>query len=189
MSERTGQSWKGETSKAHERRLREGFYEKFIRGRVIDIGAADDPITPDCDKWDYCLGNGDAEQMNGVHDETFLTVYASHILEHVQDPVRALINWWRILQPGGFLVVCVPSKTLYEKKESPPSRWNGDHKTFWNVCLSTGTHNLGLVEVAIDAGFENYIYSVRVLDDGYDANGDGHPQGEYSIELILAKPK
>jgi hypothetical protein len=34
----------GETSKAHARRRDEGWYEKYIFGQVIDIGAGDDPL-------------------------------------------------------------------------------------------------------------------------------------------------
>lgn len=200
MSERTGQDWKGETSKAHVRRYNEGFYECYFHGKIIDIGCADDSVE-DClhryfvydkprwtvDKWDYSLGNGDATLMEGVGDDTYDTVYASHVLEHLEKPVLALRNWMRILKPGGFLIVCVPEVDLYEKKHELPSRWNSDHKTYWNIGGSLMGHEKGIYSAATLAFRPNYIRSIRILDDGYDANGDGHPQGEYSIELIARK--
>ena len=75
-----------ETSKSKERRLQEGFYDKYIKGYGIDIGVGRidtfdgaDPIAlENCvhhDK-DTC----DAVTMNVFEDETFDYVYGSRIV-------------------------------------------------------------------------------------------------------------
>ncbi len=78
-----------ETSKAKERRIKEGFYEKYIYGKkVIDVGVGRldthdgaDPISLDAELHDKDIC--DATTMEAYQDETFDTVYASHILEHL----------------------------------------------------------------------------------------------------------
>jgi len=55
------------------------------------------------------------------------TVLLSHILEHVSDPYGLIDEAWRLIAPGGFLVVCVPR--------------NDEHRTHaglwdWNKLLA-----------------------------------------------------
>lgn len=190
MKERTGQDWDGETSKAAPRRMHENFYVRYINGKAgIDIGCADDPIDARFDHWDFSLGSGDATHMQGVPDGKYETVYASHILEHLHHPITALRNWWRILKPGGHLIVCVPHRDLYEQSKRLPSRWNSDHKTMW-LPFDNEFPARGLMITAAMAFGAQHIKSVRVLDDDYRPRCEKteHPQGEYSIELIARKP-
>ena len=105
----------GETLKAEERRRREGWYHKCIRHPGIDIGCQNEPVDPEFRRWDLIHGDTDATFMKGVGDESYKTVYASHILEHLHNPIVALRNWWRILKEEGHLIVCVPHRDLYEK--------------------------------------------------------------------------
>ena len=48
----------GETAKAHARREREGFFDKYCKGEGLDIGYGGDPVVPDCSGQDF--RNGDA---------------------------------------------------------------------------------------------------------------------------------
>ena len=113
--------FKGETSKAAARRLREGWFTKFAPDWMsgIDIGCQEDFLNHTFRRWDYRFGDPDATYMDGVPDNVFHTVYASHLLEHLDDPVVALTNWYRITRPGGHLIVIVPHRDLYEKKKEP----------------------------------------------------------------------
>ena len=77
------QRYVGETSKAHGRRVRENFFEKYCRGEGLDVGYGGDVIVPGCAGWDF--RNGDAQYLPGVEDETFDFVYSSHCLEHMYD--------------------------------------------------------------------------------------------------------
>lgn len=179
----------GETTKADERRIREGWYRRFIRWPLLDIGAGDDPFPSYglCRHWDK--PDGDATMMEGVPAESYATVYASHVLEHLDDPARALTNWWRILNRGGFLIVIVPHCDLYEKQRYLPSRWNSEHKTLWLPFTNAGEIR-GLFETLFGAlsPLGAVFHSVRTIDFGYQAGAvDEHPGGEYSIEAIVRK--
>ena len=101
-----------ETSKARPRRLREGTFDRYLTGRGIDIGCGDDPITPDCLRWDR--PQGDAATLPGLEAESFDWVYSSHCLEDLPDPDAALRCWWEILKPGGCLVTCSCSYHVHE---------------------------------------------------------------------------
>ena len=181
-----------ETSKAKPRRSREGFFDLYCRGRGIDIGVGRidsvgaDPLLPDIDTWDK--DNGDATFMIGVQDETYDFVYSSHCLEHIENPALALKNWFRILKPGGFLLLYVPHRDLYESRTELPSVWNGDHKFFLLPDRDEPPFTLGLLPLL--AGNLSGIQSLRVYEcrEGWSPVPDGtHPHGEYSIEAIIEK--
>jgi SAM-dependent methyltransferase len=52
----------------------------------------------------------EACDLSMVRDGTYDFVLASHVLEHIANPLRALQEWTRILIPGGVLLVIVPDK-------------------------------------------------------------------------------
>jgi len=117
-----------ETSKCQNIRLQRGDFEKYLKGKGIDIGAGNDVlrvVNGTVRGWD--VPDGDAQKMAGVADNTYDFVYSSHCLEHVRDVPDALTNWLRILKPGGWLYIVVPDCVLYEKM-TWPSRFNPDHK-------------------------------------------------------------
>jgi SAM-dependent methyltransferase len=129
-----------ETEKARERRTKLGWFDKYLVGSGIDIGCGYDILkSPNpgftCRGWEQA--DGDAQYMRGISDNTYDFVYSSHCLEHMVDPSVALQNWWRILKPGGHLVVVVPDEDLYEQGIWP-SKGNGDHKTTWTVFKTPG---------------------------------------------------
>jgi len=188
-----------EILKAKDRREREGWYDKFAppNAKGIDIGGGCKPQTqlhPDNENWtvwDMCKGDGDATFMKGVPNNHYDVVHASHILEHVKNPKRALFNWYRILKPGGHLIVLVPHRDLYEKKLAPPSRWNHDHKTFWvphRPEEDAPPTTKGLLDEILGALPRARVIQLRILDEGFKSAGDyEHSLGEYSIEAIVRK--
>jgi len=52
----------------------------------------------------------EACDASGISDEAYDFVAASHVLEHVANPLRALEEWKRILRPFGTILVVVPHK-------------------------------------------------------------------------------
>ncbi|MFZ2072724.1 MAG: class I SAM-dependent methyltransferase [Minisyncoccia bacterium] len=112
---------------------------KVLKGKGIDIGPSSDPVFPNVQMFDK--ENGDANEITKyVHDQ-FDYVYSSHCLEHMHDPKKALLDWWKLVKPGGYLFFTVPDEDLYEQGVFP-SRFNPDHKaTFtlsktesWSPC-------------------------------------------------------
>lgn len=183
-----------ETKKAFERRLRDGWFDKFITGNVIDIGCGVygsfgvDPITPDCERHDIHIC--DAHTMDAYVNESYNTVYASHILEHLQDPIKAIQNWWRLLILGGCLVISVPDRDSYERQLTLPSRWNPDHKTMWVMDRKESDNDYTFdlydtVKAAI-GDFKLEYYEKAVTCTNLDRPNE-HGDGEYSIEIIARK--
>ena len=178
----------GETSKAQPRRLKEGFFNLYCRGRGIDIGCADDPLNlgdgKPVDTWD--LVNGDATYMEGIPDATYDFVYSSHCLEHLTFAAIGLQNWWRILKPGGFLILALPHRDKYEKRKLLPSQWNPDHKTMWLTSRNEPPNTFGIMPL-IEQELSGYAIA-RCLETECDiTTPDTHSIGEYTIEIVLKK--
>jgi ADP-heptose:LPS heptosyltransferase len=53
-------------------------------------------------------------------------VYSSHLLEHIKDYRAALKEWWRVIKPGGYLVLYLPHKLHYPNIGQEGA--NPDHK-------------------------------------------------------------
>jgi SAM-dependent methyltransferase len=180
----------GETSKRFDARMKDGFFTKYIQNSGIDIGCGEEPVSFEVQKWDIIYGNSDATFMEGVPDCHFDFAYSYHLLEHLDDPVTALRNWYRIIKHGGWLIVGVPHRDLYEKKTILPSRYNADHKSFYLPAYSEPPHTRSLVHTFQDALGNYRLISLQVYDAG-NTNFHApleHALGEYTIEIIIQKP-
>lgn len=177
---------RGETSKSYERRLREGFFDKYCQGEGLDIGCGADPITPSVSGWDIL--NGDAQYLKGIEDESFDYVYSSHCLEHLRDVRVSIRNWYRVVKKGGYLIIAVPHRDLFEKRKTLPSMFNGDHKHMFLLGESEEPDTLDILE-EIEQSIKNYdIVYAKICDEGY-TNTDSLEQsnGEYQIEVVIRK--
>ncbi|MDC7279104.1 class I SAM-dependent methyltransferase [Butyrivibrio fibrisolvens] len=177
---------KGETEKSHDRREREGFFEKYCQGEGLDIGCGEDPIVPGVSGWDIL--NGDAQYLNGIDDESFDYVYSSHCLEHMRDVRVAIKNWYRVVRKGGYLIIAVPHRDLYEKRKCLPSRWNGDHKHMFLLGVAEAPDTLDLEEEVKQSISEYDLIYAKVCDEGHTITDPLiHSDGEYQIEMVIKK--
>lgn len=94
---------------------------RFCKGKGIEIGSCgthlvkgsllvdivDDFSSEKVYKVDYIA---DAHALPEINDASFDYVCASHVLEHLTNPIKAIIEWSRILKPGGVLWLKVPDK-------------------------------------------------------------------------------
>ena len=177
-----------EARKSHPVRLQNGFIASYLSGNaILDIGYKgyiDDvvPIVPAATgvELDYPGYDGVTLPFDeGSQD----AVFASHCLEHITDFHNAFRDWHRVLRPGGFLIIMVPHKFLYEKKVDLPSNYNGDHKRFYTPSS---------LMKEVEASLPPNSYRLRHLvdnDAGYDyALPPGrHSGGCYEIELVIEK--
>lgn len=97
----------------------------YCIGRGLEIGAGK---TPYCDParttfLDKNVDDKDATENADivadadaipVPDATYDYVFSSHVLEHVQNTIRTLNEWLRVLKPGGVMVAVLPhaAKTI-----------------------------------------------------------------------------
>jgi len=109
-------------------------------------------------------------------------------LEHMDDPAVAIENWWRVLRPGGYLILYVPHRDLYEKKKELPSRWNIDHKHYFLIDKDEGPVTIGLVPL-IERTLSNavIVYAKECREGFKDPGLEVHSMGEYSIEIVVKK--
>ncbi len=155
-----------ETSKTNALRG-PGFADQYLKGKVLDIGCGRDIVCAWAQPFD--LEHGDAQRIRDfLREHSFDTVHSSHCLEHMIDPPAALIQWWDVVKPGGYLVVVVPHEDLYEQGIWP-SRFNHDHKATFRLGTPTKfspvSHDIGdLVSKLQDAE----VISAEIQDNGYD---------------------
>jgi SAM-dependent methyltransferase len=105
-----------------------------IHGRILDIGAGLDPITKNAEVFDKAQGDAQ-EVLRHFPKESFDTVFSSHCLEHMVDPLEAVTSWYSLVKPGGQLIVIVPDEDLYEQGHFP-SIFNSDHKATFTISKS-----------------------------------------------------
>lgn len=108
---------------------------------------------------------------------------SSHVIEHVEDPIEHLRELFRVVLPGGHVILHVPHRDLYEKSFAPPSRFNLDHKRFYTPAR--------LLE-QIERSYLINSYRIRAmmdLDAGFDYTipPDQHSGGHYSILCCVEK--
>lgn len=53
----------------------------------------------------------EATDLHQFEDDAFDFVLASHVLEHVANPIRALVEWKRIVREGGLIAFILPDRT------------------------------------------------------------------------------
>ena len=140
--------------------------QQALQGNGIDIGCGPDPVSPTARRFD--LEHGDANVISQFIKEQFDFVYSSHCLEHMHDPRKALLEWWKLVKPGGFLFVTIPDEDLYEQGVFP-SRFNDDHKATFTISKSSSwspvSHNVFDLARSLPGG---EIQSLQLQDRGYE---------------------
>lgn len=155
---------------------------RYTRGQGLDLGCGPNKI------WPHAIGvdNYTETALFGIQMKPDVVanvvdlkvfgsasmdwVFSSHVLEHISDYAAALKEWWRVLKPGGHLILYLPDEDDYPKVGEPGA--NIDHK--WNVNIDrvvdamkgVGSWDLVRCEKR-NAGIEYSIYFVfRKRTDG-----------------------
>ena len=127
-------------------RLRTFLADQYFRGRGLEIGALHRPMavpagvemsyadsftteelvrlwSPEVDGHrvlpvDVVTA---ATTLAGVEDERFDFVIASHVVEHLEDPVRCLRSLARVTRPGGCVFLALPDRRVTFDATRPPT--------------------------------------------------------------------
>lgn len=105
----------------------------------------------------------DAADLSQFADCGMDFVFSSHTLEHIEDHLRALLEWWRVIKVGGHLVLYLPHADFYPRKGEPDA--NPDHcHDFLPNDIIEAMHAIGewdlVVNEARDAGDEYSLLQV-----------------------------
>ncbi len=179
-----------ETEKAHAPRLKSGFYDRFMQGRGIDVGYAGyvdnpEPVVANAIGVDLNYPGYDGVTLPFANESQDF-VFAAHVLEHIGDYGQAIREWYRVTKVGGFLIICVPHRDLYEKQRFMPSRFCADHKRIYTPASFLRE----IEETLLPNSYR--IESLRDCDDGYDyTRGPEVPirfwEERIEVECVLRK--
>jgi SAM-dependent methyltransferase len=185
-----------ETSKANKRRINTYLYNKVFSGDGIDIGSGGDilkkEIYPNIKSVEpFDLEHGDAQYINKYINKQFDFVHSSQCLEHMVDANVALVNWWNLVKPGGYLIFSMPDEDLYEQGVFP-SRWNHDHKWTFSIYKSNSWSPVHLNILDMIFRLEKQeIIKIELIDTNYNYTLSNVDQTrndvEAFIEVILKK--
>ncbi|NUO77332.1 MAG: class I SAM-dependent methyltransferase [Lysobacter sp.] len=190
-----------ECSKSIARRLADpNFSNRYFVGSGIDIGGKPDPLAlyvgmfsrmTGVKTWDW--EDGDAQYLQSAADGSFDFVHSSHCLEHLVDPREGLKHWFRVLKPGGYLVLTVPDEDLYEQGVFP-STFNRDHKWTFTVYKpeSWSDRSINLLDLARELGADAEVVRIEQLSSTYRFDLPRFdqtltPVGECGIEMVVRK--
>lgn len=144
----------------------------YLNGKILDIGAGRDPITKNAEVFDK--QQGDAQVIQKYFPEnSFDTVFSSHCLEHMVDPISAIYNWYSLVKPGGHLIVLVPDEDLYEQGHFP-SIFNQDHKATFTLSKSKSWSPVSINCLDLCLKLNGEIKYLAQQSDDYDFSKQSH---------------
>lgn len=136
--------------------------QKYLNGKIIDIGCGGDKITPDS----YGV---DCRPLPGVNlvvrflnnlsnliPDLFDVVYSSHCLEHMADDVACLKDWLESIKPGGLLILYLPDIRHYH--EFNPEHFQAYAYEEFMRKMKANFPNIQEVESGMDLGREKYSF-------------------------------
>lgn len=190
-----------ECSKSIARRLGDvNFSSRYFVGSGLDIGGKPDPLALYAElfcrldsvrTWDW--EDGDAQFLASVGDDSLDFIHSSHCLEHLVDPFEGLKNWFRVLKPGGHMVITVPDEDLYEQGIFP-STFNKDHKWTFTIYKesSWSEKSINVLALVQSLGAQADVIKIEQLISTYRFNLPRYdqtlsPVGECGIEIVLRK--
>ena len=92
----------------------------YCKGKGIDVGGNNEtlsfPGADIIDKKNIKKGIKHDAYNTGKDDDSLDYVFSSHCLEHLQNPEKAIREFYRVLKPGGilFLYLPFPNDKLYD---------------------------------------------------------------------------
>lgn len=176
-------TWRAEDPQGNEAGKIAPFIVPYTRGRGLDIGCGPFKAFPHfigVDSGKAWAGQNvrrdwvetEADDLSLFATRSMDFVFSSHLLEHIEDTQAALAEWWRVVKPGGHLVLYLPHRDLYPNCGEEGA--NPDHKHDFTMAEIKAI----MEAVAHDSG-EGWI----LVEDEVRNQGQ-----EYSFFQVYQKP-
>ena len=112
----------------------------------------------------------DATDLSSIPDGAYDFVFASHSLEHIANPLKALCEWRRVVSDTGYLVLILPEKSQCFDHRREYARFETLLTQYRNQVgeddLSTLPEILATHDISRDGGARNPAYfHARSLDN------------------------
>jgi predicted SAM-dependent methyltransferase len=127
----------------------------FLTGDGLDLGAGGSPVHTRAITMDRSDDRGqlvgDASDLKWFKDGVFDYVFSSHLLEDFADWTPVLVEWMRVVKPGGYLVLQIPDHARYRAFVMAGQGDNPDHHHEGRVGeLSEHVEAIGGWDVVMD---------------------------------------
>jgi ADP-heptose:LPS heptosyltransferase/predicted SAM-dependent methyltransferase len=116
-------TWSKDLPQGNEARKCKYDIVRYTRGKVLDLGSGPWKPFPHFisidtrDEWTDLPWNPDiimdATRLSIFASNSLDAAFSSHLLQIVDDPFKVLKEWWRVIKPGGYLILYLPHKELY----------------------------------------------------------------------------
>lgn len=173
----------------YKRRYMSGFYSRFCQGKGLHIGYGEEAIKPGVD---YIKSTEKDVTKIPSEDGAYNFVYAT-VLQETTDPVTVCQEWWRLIAPGGFLILVAQDEDLYEQRRWP-SAFNTRHQCTLTISKdkswSPVSHNITDIIYRLP---NHHTISLALCDEHLDYTklGKGIDQcaagAETFIEAVIFK--
>ncbi len=136
------------------------FIPKYCSGRLLDLGCGNVPMFDyykgfvkdvTCIDWGLSVHNKlhidiecDLNKRIPLGDDLFDTIIMSDVIEHLTDPILILHEIWRMLVPGGKLIINFPF--MYGLHEAPYDYCRYTHFYIEEISSKTGLEPLEKVQ-------------------------------------------
>lgn len=167
-------------------------FSDYMTGTGLDVGSGPTAVAWRAKPYDIIHGCVDAQTLPEEEDASYDFVHSAHCLEHVRDPLEALLNWWRVLRPGGHLLLSLPDEDLYEQ-HIVPSVFNIDHKVGFTAHKDKSWHpaSLNILDLVRNLPAHRLI-KLEIMDARYDralslTDQTWGGEAEAFVELIVQK--
>jgi SAM-dependent methyltransferase len=185
------------------RRLEFNQVIQFTKGVGIDIGCGLNKIHSAAIGIDFQLGDKDFGYPFGANikvpknkdwlplpwfkDESLDFVFSSHCLEHFSKPKEAVREIFRLLKPGGYLVLILPDMRYYPKKgearANPDHEWDCYPQVLVDIVTSMATCKI----IQLDTLHEKLKKLESTPRDERIAAGYGHKSLNFSFEGVFQR--
>jgi len=136
-----------------------------------------------------------------VKDNFFDLIYFNHVLEHIPDDTAALAETFRILKPGGLLVLGTPNEGVWfwqlAYRLEPRLLRKSDHVQFYTAetlaakCRASGFTIKGIKHIGYGVpcwSLDTIVRQVKVVDDLLETLGHAvFPSQATSLYFLLTK--
>lgn len=135
----------------------------------------------------------DGETLNAFRPSSFDFITASHLLEHLRNPIGAIEKWIHTLKRGGYLVIIIPEKNFTFDKHRPVTQiahFLDDYKS--NTKQKDYFHYLEWAELKEKRiASEIPIYAKKLMNEGYPIHRHVFDESSWNafLNLIIERLK